>query len=81
MTKPDWAERLQRTFRRKYSEGFSAGVQAERERIIRLMNDKHAVVTEPVSIGSDKDPIESHWSHCVACYIIDVINEKRKDES
>lgn len=25
MSKPDWAERLQRTFKRKYSEGFNAG--------------------------------------------------------
>lgn len=26
MSKPDWAERLQRTFKRKYEEGFNAGV-------------------------------------------------------
>lgn len=38
MTKPDWAERLQRTFSRKYE----AGIQAERERIIKLI-EEHAL--------------------------------------
>lgn len=33
MTKPDWAERLQRTFNRKYNEG----IQAERKRILDLL--------------------------------------------
>ncbi len=35
MNKPDWATRLQRTFQRKYD----AGVQAERERIISLLEE------------------------------------------
>ena len=33
--KPDWAVRLQRTFERRYQ----AGVLAERERIIKLLED------------------------------------------
>lgn len=36
MSKPDWAERLQRTFNRKYE----AGVTAERERIIKLLSEQ-----------------------------------------
>lgn len=28
MSKPDWAERLQRTFKRKYDEGYSDGLAA-----------------------------------------------------
>lgn len=35
--KPDWAERLQRTFKRK----FDAGVATERERIIKLLIAKN----------------------------------------
>ena len=36
--KPDWAVRLQRTFERRYQ----AGVLAERERIIKLLEQRYA---------------------------------------
>lgn len=36
MTKPDWAERLQRTRKREYDRG----VTAERERIIKLLEEQ-----------------------------------------
>lgn len=35
MTNPDWAERLQRTRKREYDKG----VEAERSRIIKLLED------------------------------------------
>jgi hypothetical protein len=45
MSKPDWAERLQRTFKRKYEEG----VKAERLRILegiqKIEDQSHATRT------------------------------------
>jgi hypothetical protein len=45
MSKPEWAERLQRTFKRKYQEG----VEAERARILegiqKIEDQSHATRT------------------------------------
>ena len=47
--KPDWAERLQRTFKRRYQEGWTAGWAAgmktgqdfERRRVVALIRNVH----------------------------------------
>lgn len=48
MVKPDWAERLQRTFTRKYDAGFAMGLtigkavggQDERDRVVKILKNR-----------------------------------------
>ena len=57
-----------------------AGVIAERERIIKLLEDEqyHAIVTQPSEIGSGNEPITSHWATCEACRFIALIKGENK---
>lgn len=74
MSKPDWAERLQRTFQRK----FDAGVWAERVRIVELLAE---------TLDHDYDiPSKDGWSgdmlhveeFCTKCRAIALIKEENK---
>ena len=59
---------------------YQQGVEAERERIIKLLEDEqyHAIVTQPSEIGSGNEPITSHWATCEACRFIALIKGENK---
>lgn len=66
--KPDWAERLQRTFTRKYDAGFAKGLmfgkavgaRDEQERIIKSLQEDAESQTEYCK------PLDSE--HCHTCF-------------
>lgn len=62
--KPDWAVRLQRTFERRYQ----AGVLAERERIIKLLE---AECERPL------DPKWEHYRETCSCFQIALIKGEK----
>jgi hypothetical protein len=71
MSKPDWAERLQRTFSRKYEAGYAAGMAdkdieitaayrigmyLEQQRIIKLLEDEE-LHTHPNNLMKNYDEL------------------------
>ena len=56
MSKPDWAERLQRTFKRKYEQGRLDELKRVNKIISDLMDSKDATLDTLLNrINSDKD--------------------------
>lgn len=56
MSKPDWAERLQRTFKRKYEQGRLDELKRINKIISDLMDSKDATLGTLLNrINSDKD--------------------------
>jgi hypothetical protein len=75
VSKPDWAERLQRTFQRR----FEAGVKSERQRIVKLL-EAHA--SKEYGFGIEHELIELITGeikcYCVGTWQCPICKEKNK---
>lgn len=76
MTKPDWAERLQRTRKREYDRG----VIAERERIIKLINDRKELIRDADGlITAMRIPVDKEVAIAITEAIIYAIKENENE--
>lgn len=73
MTKPDWAERLQRTFQRKYNDGVKTGYDAGYS--LGYITALIHVLKELQQHGSTGDNLELPWST-----VYDILTKAAKEK-